>query len=220
MFLTDDPTAVSTLPTPSAVGTPGYFSDGNPLTGTPATILRAEFMNMIMMELQNVVTGAGLTPSKTTNTQVLLALQSLVAAAPNRPLIGSMRNGAMALSSAGAIATFTADQIVVGTSLTGSAYQLDSFSKTVNLATTGAGGMDTGSAPTSGFIALYAIYNVSTATAALLAVNSTSSVAAEIYAGTHMPSGYTASALISVWRTNSSGLMVIGTHWTAVRPWS
>lgn len=82
MFLTDDPTAVASLPTPGAAGTPGYFTDGNPGSGVPATILRAEFMNMIMMELQNIILAAGVTPSKTTFNQVLQALPAALASRP------------------------------------------------------------------------------------------------------------------------------------------
>lgn len=77
MFQTDQPTASATLPTPAAAATPGYFTNGNPVSGVPATILDADFVNMIMMELVNVVLAAGLTPSKTTYTQVRDALAAL-----------------------------------------------------------------------------------------------------------------------------------------------
>jgi hypothetical protein len=87
---------------------------------------------------------------------------------------------------------------------------LGNFSEVINLATTGAGGMDVGSAPASGYVALYAIYNPTAGTTALLATNATSSVAPNVYGGTAMPSGYTASALVSVWPTNASGLLVLG----------
>jgi hypothetical protein len=77
MFQTDQPTAVSTLPAPAAAGTPGYFTNGNPGAGLAPTILGADFMNMVMMELINVVTAAGLTPSKTNYSQVLAAIKAL-----------------------------------------------------------------------------------------------------------------------------------------------
>ena len=209
MFLTDDPTAVSVLPTPGAAGTPGYFTDGNAGTGVPATVLRADFMNMVALELQNVVTAAGLTPSKTTFNQVLTAIQALAA---KQSLIGAMRNGCMAIATASASGTFTADEVVVESALGGLAYKIASYNKTINLSTTGAGGMDTGSAPASGYVAIYAIYNPTTGTASILAQDTTSIVAPEVYGGSNMPSGYTASALISVWRTNSSRLFVVGTQ--------
>ena len=125
-------------------------------------------------------------------------------------VVGTVRNLKMSVSTASASATMTADEIVVESALGGLRYCLASFNKTINLATTGAGGMDTGSAPVSGYVALYAIYNPTTQTSALLAVNATSSAAPNVYGGANMPSGYTASALVSVWATNGSGQFKIG----------
>ncbi len=123
-------------------------------------------------------------------------------------VVGAVRNGKMSVTAATASATFTADEIIVESSLGGAPIRLASFNKTINLATIGAGGMDTGAAPTSGYVALYAIYNPTTQTAALLAVNATSSAAPNIYGGANMPAGYAASALVSVWPTNSSGQFI------------
>ena len=125
-------------------------------------------------------------------------------------VVGSARNLRANITVASATATFTADEIAVQTALGGSAIKIGSLNKTINLATTGAGGMDTGSAPVSGYVAVYAIYNPSTATSALLATNATSAAQANIYGGANMPSGYTASALISVWPTNASSQFVAG----------
>jgi hypothetical protein len=127
-------------------------------------------------------------------------------------VVGSARNLAMSVTAASATATLTADEIIVETALGGVRYCLANFSKTINLATTGAGGMDTGTAPVSGFVALYAIWNPATQTAALLATNCTTVVAPNVYGAGNMPSGYTASALVSVWRTNASGQLNIGTQ--------
>ncbi len=77
MFQTDQATASNTLPAPASAGTPGYFTNGNPGSGVPATILDADFMNMLMIELSNVVTGAGITLSKTTYNQVLSAIKRI-----------------------------------------------------------------------------------------------------------------------------------------------
>ncbi|MBB3256850.1 hypothetical protein F4827_001696 [Paraburkholderia bannensis] len=77
MFQTDQSTAASSLPAPAAAGTQGYFTNGNPVSGVPATILDADFMNMIMMELVNVVLGAGIPLSKTTYNQVLSAIKRI-----------------------------------------------------------------------------------------------------------------------------------------------
>ena len=75
MYQIDNATASPTLAPSSAAGTPGYFTDGNPATGIAATIVPAEFLNMLMMELVNVVTGAGLTLSKSSFNQLQLAMR-------------------------------------------------------------------------------------------------------------------------------------------------
>ncbi|WP_261533127.1 hypothetical protein [Burkholderia multivorans] len=125
-------------------------------------------------------------------------------------IVGSARNLAMTVTAASATGTLTADEIVVQTALGGVRYCLSNFNKTVNLAATGAGGMDTGTAPASGYVALYAIYNPSAGISALLATDATSSVAPNVYGGVNMPAGYTASALVSVWPTNSSRQFAVG----------
>lgn len=125
-------------------------------------------------------------------------------------LVGSMRNAKMSVTAASSSGTFTADQVVVATALNGLEYLPPSFNQTINLAATGAGGMDTGSAPNSGYVALYAIYNPTTKTANILATNATSAVASTVYGGANPPAGYTASALISVWPTSAGGQFLIG----------
>lgn len=127
-------------------------------------------------------------------------------------VVGGVRNAKMSVTAASATATFTADEVAVKTALSGSAWMLPNFNKTINLATTGAGGMDTGSAPASGFVGLYAIYNPATGTSALLAANATAAAILEIYGGANMPSGYTASALVSIWATDGSGLLQTGSQ--------
>ncbi|EOU3128503.1 TPA: hypothetical protein ACLH5A_004271, partial [Yersinia enterocolitica] len=121
-------------------------------------------------------------------------------------VVGTSRNAKMSVTAASSTATFTADELIVQTALGGLQYKLSSFSKTINLATTGAGGMDTGTVPANGFVALYAIYNPTTQISALLAVNASSVVAPEVYGGSNIPAGYTASALVSVLPTSSSQL--------------
>jgi hypothetical protein len=124
-------------------------------------------------------------------------------------VVGTARNLAAYLAAASASATFTADEIVVESTLGGLRYCLPSYSQTINLATTGAGGMDTGTAPVSGYVALYAIYKPSTNTISILATNAASLVG-NVYGGANMPSGYTASALLMVWPTNGSSQLVQG----------
>ncbi|MCH0687365.1 hypothetical protein KVQ01_20605 [Escherichia coli] len=124
-------------------------------------------------------------------------------------VVGTSRNVRMNISAASASATLTADEITVATALSGKFYRIANFNKTVNLAINGVGGMDSGAAPASGFIALYAIYNPTADTSGLLAVNATADAVPEICASANMPAGYIASALVSVWRV-ASGQFVIG----------
>ena len=125
-------------------------------------------------------------------------------------VVGTARNVKMSVTAASSTATLTADEMVVSTGLGGLSYKIGSFNKSVNLATTGAGGMDTGAAPASGYVALYAIYNPNTGASALLAVNASSAVAPNVYGGANMPAGYAASALVSVWPTTAGSQFTIG----------
>ncbi len=78
MYRIDDATAATSLPTPEAAGTEGYFTEGNPATGTPATKVRASWLNMLQEEFCSILTAAGMTRSKTSYNQVLTAITSLV----------------------------------------------------------------------------------------------------------------------------------------------
>lgn len=81
MYRIDDATAATSLPAPEAASTEGYFTEGNPATGTPATKVRGSWLNMVQEELRGVVTAAGLTPSKTNYMQVAAAVKALIAGA-------------------------------------------------------------------------------------------------------------------------------------------
>lgn len=116
------------------------------------------------------------------------------------------KDTSISIAAASATATVTAEEIVLGVSLSGQRYKAVSVSAVINLATTGAGGMDTGAAPANGWVALYAIYNPTTNTVAMLATNATAAKQPEIYGGANMPAGYTASSLLSVLRTTAGGL--------------
>lgn len=124
----------------------------------------------------------------------------------NGPVVGSSRNAVMTISIASLTATFNADELIVEDAA--GSYRINKFAGQINLAAVGAGGMDSGAAPTAGFVAIYAIYNPATKASALVARNATSSKASDIYDGSSMPAGYTASALVSVWRTQAGKLVV------------
>lgn len=154
------------------------------------------------------ITGLDAVDDGTTTT--LVANLKAAMRAQSIGVVGSSRNAKMLITAASATATFTADEIVVESSLGGLSYRVFSFNKTINLGTTGAGGMDVGTAPVSGFVGIYAIYNPTTGASALLATNATSAAAQEVYGGANMPAGYTASALVSVWNTDASRNLIIG----------
>lgn len=181
------------------------FTNGDAVGGIPATDLEDVWFDHVQEEMASVIEAAGMTLDPNDRTQLLAALQIQSA-----PIVGLARNVRMSVLAASPTATLTADQIVVATALGGRHFRLSAFSKTINLATTGAGGMDTGSAPTSGFVGIYAIYNPATGTSALLGVNATSAVVPEVYGGANMPAGFTASALVSVWKTSGAGQFSVG----------
>ena len=120
--------------------------------------------------------------------------------------VGAMRNLRISLPVAASVATVTADQLIIEQP-GGAQYKLSNLNLSLDLTTVGAGGMDTGIAPASGSVGIYVIYNPELKVAKLLGVNATLSTAPEIYAGTNMPAGYSASALVSVWQTGASRLM-------------
>lgn len=115
MYQYDDSSASSTLPTPAAAGTAGFFTDGDPSAGQAATILRSDFMNMLMLELLNVVTAAGLTPSKTTYNQVLTAIQQLSVSAVEQALAYKVP---VVAATAGSNITLSGLQTIDGVALT------------------------------------------------------------------------------------------------------
>ena len=127
-------------------------------------------------------------------------LSNLVAViGESRNLIGSAAGGTKT-------ASWTADQLIAYTSLTGSPIRGSSLSLSFNGATTGANGMDTGSMPTSNNLYIYAIYNPTTLTWATL--GTTAGSGASIYGGVNMPTNYTYSALIWSGVTDSSSNII------------
>lgn len=89
MHRIDSSTAVAVMPTPAAAGTAGFFQDANPQTGAVGTVMTADWCNSVMMELVNILTAAGVTPSKTAQNQVLTALQALFGGAGTNGTAGS-----------------------------------------------------------------------------------------------------------------------------------
>ncbi|PWK30846.1 hypothetical protein [Pseudomonas sp. OV226] len=77
MYQIDNSSAAAVIPASTAAGTPGFFTDGNPATGVSATIMPAEFMNMVMMEILGVLSAGGVTPSKSNFTQLTAAIRAV-----------------------------------------------------------------------------------------------------------------------------------------------
>jgi len=124
------------------------------------------------------------------------------------PVIGGASNVRAGLGTAGTSITVNADSVTVGTALNGTSYTLTSYAQSFNGATTGAGGMDTGSLPTNGYVALYAIYNPTAPSTSILGYNC-SAACGTIYPGVNMPSGYTASGLLAVLKTNATPALAV-----------
>lgn len=127
-------------------------------------------------------------------------------------VIGMTRNAVMNIPSASASATYTADELIVGTALGGNQYRIGLFRQTIDLTKNGVGGMDTGVVPDEGFVGIYAIYNPVTMASGLLAVNATAVKLPEIYNGTNMPDGYIASALLTVVPVKAGKFTVLSTR--------
>lgn len=125
-------------------------------------------------------------------------------------VVGSVRNLVMSIAAASSTATMAADEIIVETQLGGIPFRLANFNTSINLATIGAGGMDTGAPPISGYVAIYAIFNPTTGAGALMATNATTTIAPSVYGGANMPTGFTASALVSVWPTTAGEQFKVG----------
>lgn len=77
MYQIDNSTAAVAQPASTPAGTAGFFTDGNPAGGTAATIVPAEWLNAVMMELVNVVIAGGLTPTKNVFDQVAKAIKAI-----------------------------------------------------------------------------------------------------------------------------------------------
>lgn len=77
MHRIDHVTAAVALPAPDPAGAAGYFSHAAPGVGVP-TVLTADWANNIQEELMSLLAAAGLVGDKTSNNQVLTAIQSIV----------------------------------------------------------------------------------------------------------------------------------------------
>ena len=72
MYQIDDLTAVTPVPAPPTddIGTPGFFTGGDPATTVPATRVRFWWLNCVQQALIGLLVGAGVAQSKTDFTVV------------------------------------------------------------------------------------------------------------------------------------------------------
>lgn len=210
------------------------FTGGNPQTGELPTALDADYFDSIQEEICAVIEASSTNLDKNKRSQLYTALKLLFLQPANAlseinalgstsklkaidnigvrgavtGTVGQSRNAKMTVTSPSALADFLADELVVNTALGGNQYRLKNVGARINLTTSGVGGMDTGSTPATGYVAVYVIYNPTNGSVALLGVDATSTLAPEVYGGSNMPSGYTASALVAVWPTASSQFVI------------
>jgi hypothetical protein len=134
---------------------------------------------------------------------------SVSAALAGLAQVGAMVNGNVKLNGASKTFTFTADEITVGSALGGQKFTLNNVSATINTATTGLGGMNTGTPTVSGFVGVYLVYNPTASPAGsaygLIAVNEASTILPMVTNAASIPAGYTASCLLGVYWTDASG---------------
>lgn len=106
MDLYTDATVSTTRDATPSGGTGGYFTDG--VIGVkPRTTLRGWFMQLLVDEVRNVITGAGLTPNINLNNQLLAAIEALIA------------GGVTYASSADVVVGTSTSKVVTPASLTG-----------------------------------------------------------------------------------------------------
>lgn len=214
---TNDFLVVAPGPTPNVATQATFAADPIVTTGNVSGVAKSPILNkawrqssiMAAVLAQFTVDRTGQNAVDDGTTPTLLA--NLKASIPS-PVIGTMRKAGMVVASASATATFNADQVVVATALNALPYLVTGITLNINLATVGAGGMDTGTAPVSGFVGLYLILNPTTGVKAMLAVNAVSAALPNVYGGVNLPAGYTASALVSVWPTNASSQFEVGSQ--------
>jgi hypothetical protein len=78
MHRIDTSSAVSAMPTPSAAGTPGYFSRATDSGAPVATQMSPDFLNAVQEEIAGPIEAAGIPLSKTDNGQLLAAIRSFL----------------------------------------------------------------------------------------------------------------------------------------------
>jgi len=71
----DKPSAAAALPTPGPVGTPGFFTEGNPILSIAPTVVSGDWANAVQEELARAIEAEGLTMDKGDMGQLAKVLQ-------------------------------------------------------------------------------------------------------------------------------------------------
>jgi hypothetical protein len=117
--------------TPSA--TPGFFQPGDPTAGHPATRLKFWWFNWVQESLRKVITQAGLTPDRSSFTQLYTAITTLIGNAITALSLGTASTKAVAfflqtgnaLSELTSVAVTARSNLGLGTAATHAAGDFD-----------------------------------------------------------------------------------------------
>jgi len=126
--------------------------------------------------------------------------------AGHAPITGVSSNSDLGIKVTGnTTATIAFSEVTLKTALGGQSVTVSGGSHTLDISTTGAGGLDTGSPANNTFYYVYEIYDPATQTKNVLATATPGSRRTEgVYNGANMPAGYTQSGLIGILLTNGS----------------
>lgn len=201
MYRIDNATAAASLAAATADGVNpgGFWTNGDPGSGTPATTVDAEFMNMIQEEIANVIedADAGNTAlSKASRTQLKNAILAMIAASGASLPAGSRGGGLITYTSA---TTVTIPSGYFAVSDSGNHLIEFASSQAVAITTSGANGLQTTSSEANN--TSYFLYAIDDTTG----VNTPKGLLVPSGAAITLPSGYDVKAKTGiVVRNNAS----------------
>jgi hypothetical protein len=196
MYRVDHADAAAALPAMTSAGTQGYFTGGDPNTGTRATPVQAEFLNRLMMELVHAINdadGGNLALNKTDHTQLKQAIAAMIAAGTGSTVLGSYINGCLVQWNS--VSSFT-----IGTGIcrdsTNTKNIILASPLTVSLASSGANGLDTGAEGNNTFYYPFLAMKADATVCGLFSTNATTPT---------LPTGYLYYRRLPAFGRNNSG---------------